>query len=1633
MIIGKEWKRMARRGIVLVLTAALLGNAAVLPAYAMQPSENQRVKNSEAELEETASEPTEENGFEEEQPKTEAADGEAANKEAVNRETAAKEAAGKEEYNEAEDEAAGKEQYNEAEDEAAGKEQYNEAQNEAAGETDSDTGLSHEHTDECYRSVEKCIHEHTTECYTQEDRNGADEGVENPEETDPVLCRHICSEESGCITRELHCLYEHKEADETQNQSRQEQTEDAGASKEQDTLADLDSQPTADETVAKSRAAGITYSMVQIDGQEYKDASETVSLSLGGGTAVWDPDTAVLTLENVTMTKNIVIQPTVPDSATVTVCLKGKNQIDISGYDDGTALLVTAHLVINAEENAELNIIANRGESLQIGIQCTRSLTMNGGNIRVESNSAAIFAWGKAELTGGTLHLQSVHEAIRAEDGVRIIGGSVTAETTDAAAIYTPNGDINISDDAVVELKSSLNAMYAGVGVQITGGKVTAQTTEYPAIYSDSGDISISGDTVAELKSDYNVIFSSRGVNIAGGSVTAQSALALALYANGDINITGGVFTAESGGNTAIYADGSGGIHISGAGTEVHARGYVCALIASSGVEITGGTLTGHSQANHVVYTSGGFLTIQNADVTITSDSSDGGLGTGLYLDNIAPIEITDSTVTVTTKVSSIVSQGDVTIRDSALTLKCAEGNGIAASGSDEGTLSISGDKTHIECESLYPLYGGAVTIAGGYVNVTTFEGPAISGMKGITVTGGEVHAKAVGTNSRLKPAAFYSSQGNITFTGADTQVEAVSEHFRAVYTDNATEGKILLDAPVTARAGADCEAFMACSNKASNTPDPEHGIVIGEGYSAQGYFPVTTKWKEQYGGGYYAYTVLAPMGTENLQEDYFRDLPKDVEIVPATYGISADPIRLDFGSVTYGKPEPEAKTVTITNTGNMPITVTLPQAGNYTICAASNLTLAPGKTAVFTIQPKAGLVLGSYAETLAFSTDKSGVGKEVGVVFTVNKAVPLITALPTAADRRYNPSVTLKEIALSGGSVTGVDGKTLAGTWTWQKEDTVPGAGSKRYAAVFTPDETDIYETAVGTVPITVTKAIPYIASLPGASEITYGETLGDSDFSGGTVVYGDGTGHAGSGVGSAEAVAGTFTWKEPSVKPVAADSGKREFEILFTPWDTGNYSSVQAKITLIVNKAPKAPNMPDNAISAARRFEKAGEVALPEGWAWQESDRDKELAIGVPVDATAVYMGADKGNYVEETVTITITRSDCDHVAGAILFTREGEKAPTCTESGVGHRECSLCHEIMETWVAAAALGHSYIGRVTTAATVSSEGVRTYTCSRCGHQYTETIAKLPAPDSSQSGNRPSGGSQSGNSQSGNSQSGNNQSGSSQKQSGNIKEIQGDNSHGKEVRPEAGQPFIKGEDRKEGWDVIRAQEDQAKEGSAIHIDMNGASVVPGDIFDRLKGRDIGITFDMGDGILWSVDGKSILTDQAEDVDFSVKTHTNGIPIDIVNRLTGESYCMQLSLAHEGAFGFTAVLSIGLGSENQGLYANLFYYNQTAGEMEFISAGLIAEDGTAKLPFTHASDYAVVIDEKPMDLRADAEEGTETPGTDGEQMPADAGDAKNTGVKKDSGSYAYIWVLVACGVLALGGFGIFFAGRRKRE
>ncbi len=75
----------------------------------------------------------------------------------------------------------------------------------------------HEHTEDCYTLVKKCVHEHDESCYPVLE-GSVPENTATPseaEEAQPTVCTHECSEESGCITKELSCPHERGEHDDS--------------------------------------------------------------------------------------------------------------------------------------------------------------------------------------------------------------------------------------------------------------------------------------------------------------------------------------------------------------------------------------------------------------------------------------------------------------------------------------------------------------------------------------------------------------------------------------------------------------------------------------------------------------------------------------------------------------------------------------------------------------------------------------------------------------------------------------------------------------------------------------------------------------------------------------------------------------------------------------------------------------------------------------------------------------------------------------------------------------------------------------------------------------------------------------------------------------------------------------------------------------------------------------------------------------------------------------------------------------------------------------------------------------------------------------------------------------------------
>ena len=119
------------------------------------------------------------------------------------------------------------------------------------------------------------------------------------------------------------------------------------------------------------------------------------------------------------------------------------------------------------------------------------------------------------------------------------------------------------------------------------------------------------------------------------------------------------------------------------------------------------------------------------------------------------------------------------------------------------------------------------------------------------------------------------------------------------------------------------------------------------------------------------------------------------VTVTAKTYGLSANVSAINFGNVFPGYTQPGAQTFTVTNTGNQTLSgLTLSSPTNF---AAGNLSAAsvePGKTVTFTVQPKAGLGVGSYSENITL-TGTNDTRLTVTVSFTVVQA-PASTPAPT-------------------------------------------------------------------------------------------------------------------------------------------------------------------------------------------------------------------------------------------------------------------------------------------------------------------------------------------------------------------------------------------------------------------------------------------------------------------------------------------------------------------------------------------------------------------------------------------------------------------------------------------------------------
>lgn len=361
-----------------------------------------------------------------------------------------------------------------------------------------------------------------------------------------------------------------------------------------------------------------------------------------------------------------------------------------------------------------------------------------------------------------------------------------------------------------------------------------------------------------------NAIYATNAVSIEGAALNLMSDSS-AIYTDSTLDIKDSQVVAEATNSSAIYTKGK--TTISGKSTNVTANGFYCAMFAGGGVEISKAEFIGHTKNDHIIFTKNGGISLDNAKVKLTSDYDK---AVGLFVDNdSSKFTISNSILDIETGETSVFSQKDITITDSELNLTSGA-NGIKA----RGKLTISGDKTNIVNKSKSPIVSGTVKITGGTVKSETTEDAAICSDEsgGIIISGGNVYAKTTAAMS-----AIYAKKGHIKIEGSNTSVEAISTKDSAIF---ARDGQIVLNAtPITATAA---DGFAAIVARNSYESDPENAakpnIAIGKNYIAGDNTVVTTAWKMDDNGDYYADAVFAPTGTQGPLEN-FSNLPNSITV----------------------------------------------------------------------------------------------------------------------------------------------------------------------------------------------------------------------------------------------------------------------------------------------------------------------------------------------------------------------------------------------------------------------------------------------------------------------------------------------------------------------------------------------------------------------------------------------------------------------------------------------------------------------------------------------------------------------------------------------------------------------------------
>ena len=642
----------------------------------------------------------------------------------------------------------------------------------------------------------------------------------------------------------------------------------------------------------------------------------------------------------------------------------------------------------------------------------TKTLTLKGINMSLNSGNGI---YGIAITSSGINALNMVNVVVTGENVISGNTGLYYPSLTENAINFSGTGSLTINSDQNVSMyfrnttidfqsgvynlssQSTDNDNVATIAAgnstcKFNGATVTIQASPYGQGYSDSfwndppkSNVYINSGIVTINTNATNLMTNNLVIN--GGTADFQihrsdwnNILSKRNTINGgQVKLTGGLGFENTISNAAVEALVLTTLTLSG----IPAPAAVSSLIASPELGYAYGTTDMKTDVNGVIYA---YLPVGKTAATVVAGdntytgSITSNAGTLTLESSLTDISLTPVPVayadraTAGTKVADLAATGTPT---SGITYS------LDGSGSDNSLFQIVGTQLQIK--------SGASLMAQSYtVKVKVTDG-----------TLNNTYTKQITFTANVTAAPTYTmSASTLTAFASQTVGYGTASATQTVTITNNGNQPITLTQPTSTNytTGTLSTTNLTVGGTATFTVQPKTGLAVGsynETINITGSNSAATNVSAQFA----------------------------VAAVP-TYTMSASTLTA-FASQTVGYgTAPATQTVTITNNGNQPITLTQPTSTNYTIGTLSTTNLTVGGTATFTVQPKTGLAVGSYNETINITGSNSAatnvsaqfaVAAVVTDIYTISADTALFNFVPKTTGYGLAPAAQMVTITNTG------------------------------------------------------------------------------------------------------------------------------------------------------------------------------------------------------------------------------------------------------------------------------------------------------------------------------------------------------------------------------------------------------------------------------------------------------------------------------------------------------------------------------------------------------------------------------------------------------------------------------------------